>query len=297
MPSTFSAIDLSRLPAPDVIDPLDFEALFTEMVAALKAYIPDFDETLESDPAVKVLQVCAYFRLLDRQRVNDAGRALMLAYARGADLDNLGALLGVSRLELIPADPVTGAPATMESDDDFRRRITLAPEGFSVAGPRGAYIFHALSADPDVLDASAVSPAPTQVDVYVLSRSGTGAASPTLVSAVASALSAEDVRPLGDQVTVHAATIVNYAIVASLTSYAGPDSALVLAEAQSRIAAWVADSRKIGRDITRAGIIAALFAGGVQNVTLTQPAADVVIDDTQAANCTGITVTWSGQAE
>jgi phage-related baseplate assembly protein len=98
-------------------------------------------------------------------------------------------------------------------------------------------------------------------------------------------------------VTVHAATIVNYAIVASLTSYAGPDSALVLAEAQSRIAAWVADSRKIGRDITRAGIIAALFAGGVQNVTLTQPAADVVIDDTQAANCTGITVTWSGQAE
>lgn len=297
MPSTFSAIDLSRLPAPSVIEPLDYETMFAEMVTALKVYIPEFDETLESDPAVKVLQVCAYYRLLDRQRVNDAARATMLAYARGADLDNLGALVGVTRLEITPADPVAGTPAVMEGDEDLRRRITLAPEGYSVAGPRGAYIFHALSADPDVLDASAISPAPTQVDVYVLSRSGTGAASPALVSTVDAALNAETVRPLGDQVTIHAATITNYAIVANLFTFAGPDSAVVIAEAQSRIDAWVEDNRRIGRDITRSGIIAALFAGGVQNVTLTSPAADVVIDDSHAAWCTGITINWAGTAE
>lgn len=297
MPSTFSAIDLSRLPAPDVIAPLDYETIYAEMLAKLREYIPTFDDSIESDPAVRILQVCAYFRLLDRQRVNDAARAVMVAYALGADLDHLGALLGVARLVITPADPLTGAPAVLESDDAFRRRITLAPEGFSVAGPQGAYIFHALSADPEVLDASAISPAPTEVEVYVLSRTGNGAASPALIATVDAALNSESIRPLGDLVTVQSATIVNYAINASIHTFAGPDSAIVLAEAQARIAAWVADSHRIGRDVTRAGIIAALFTAGTQNVTLTSPAADIVVDESHAAYCTGITVTHAGIAE
>lgn len=296
MPSTFTAIDLSQIPAPDVIEPLDYETIYAEMLAKLLEYIPDFDDSLESDPAVRVLQVCAYLRLMDRQRVNDAARAVMLAYAIGADLDNLGALVGVARLEITPADDVAGTPAIMESDEDFRRRITLAPEGYSVAGPRGAYIFHALSADADVADASAISPAPTQVEVYVLSRTGDGTAPPALLTAVDAALNGEDVRPLADQVTVLSASIVNFSIDANITTFAGPDSSVVMAEAQSRIDAWVIANRKMGRDITRAGIIAALFAGGVQNVDLTSPAADISLDDTEAGYCTGVTLTWAGTA-
>ena len=46
----------------------------------------------------------------------------------------------------------------------------------SVAGPTGAYEFHALSADGDVKDAAATSPAPGEVVVTVLSRTGDGAA-------------------------------------------------------------------------------------------------------------------------
>jgi phage-related baseplate assembly protein len=45
----------------------------------------------------------------------------------------------------------------MEADEDLRQRIVLAPESFSVAGPELAYVFHARSAHPDVLDASATS--------------------------------------------------------------------------------------------------------------------------------------------
>lgn len=296
MPSTFTAIDLSQIPAPDVIEPLDYETIYAEMLAKLVEYIPDFDASLESDPAVRVLQVCAYLRLMDRQRVNDAARAVMLAYAMGADLDNLGALVDVARLEITPADDVAGTPAVMESDEDFRRRITLAPEGYSVAGPRGAYIFHALSADADVADASAISPAPTQVEVYVLSRTADGTAPPALLTAVDAALNGEDVRPLADQVTVLSASIVNFSIDANITTFAGPDSSVVMAEAQSRIDAWVIANRKMGRDITRAGIIAALFAGGVQNVDLTSPAADISLDDTEAGYCTGVTLTWAGTA-
>lgn len=72
--------------------------------------------------------------------MNDAARAIMPAYAVGVDLDNIAALFGIVRFVITPADPQTGAPAVMESDADFRRRMVLAPEGFSVAGPEGAYI-------------------------------------------------------------------------------------------------------------------------------------------------------------
>jgi len=297
MPSTFTAIDLSQIPAPDVIEPLDYETIYAEMIAKLREFIPDFDDSIESDPAVRALQVAAYYRLLDRQRVNDASRANMLAYATGADLDNLGAYYGVVRLTLTPADEEAGTAAVTESDEDFRRRIALAPEGFSVAGPRGAYIFYALSADSDVADANAISPAACEVEVYVLSRTGNGEASPALLAAVEAALSGEDTRPIGDLVTVHSADIVEYAIAATLPTFAGPDKDVVLAEAQARIDKWVADNRKIGRNVNRAAICAALFPGGVENVLLASPPADIPIDETQAGHCTGITLNWGGVAE
>lgn len=297
--ATFTAIDLSRLPAPTLIETLSYEATYAEMLAKLKESLPDFDDSLESDPAVKVLQLCAYFRMLDRQRVNDAARALMIAFATGSDLDQLGARpeFNVARLELAPADPVTGTAAIMESDDEFRRRIVLAPEAFSVAGPSGAYISHALSADPDVLDASAVSPSPAVVNVYVLSRTGTGTAAAPLLATVTAALSGETVRPIGDRLTVYTASIVTYAVTASIKTFSGPDPAVVLAEAQARIEAYVADAKRLGRDITRSAIFAALHVAGVQNVTLTSPAADLVNNDNQAGHCTGITLTYAGVAE
>ena len=182
--STFTAVDLSRLPAPAVVELLSYEQILAAMLADLRDRDPQFTALTESDPAFKLLQVCAYREMLVRQRCNEAARAVMLAYAIGTDLDHLGALLGVTRLQLDPGDPINSIPPTMESDTEFRRRIQLAPEGFSVAGPEGAYIFHALSADPDVLDASATSPTPGEVVVTVLSRQGDGAPSAPLVAAV-----------------------------------------------------------------------------------------------------------------
>ncbi|TAE85068.1 MAG: baseplate assembly protein, partial [Verrucomicrobia bacterium] len=210
--STFTQIDLSTLPAPNVIEELSFESIFSAMLADLQARDPAFSALVESDPAYKILEVAAYRELLVRQRVNDAARAVMLAYATGADLDQLGALLGVARFELEPADneAVPPVPAVMESDTEFRRRIQLSLEGFSVAGPRGAYIFHGLSADPNVLDISATSPDPGEVVITVLSRLGNGSASNDLLDAVEARLNADEIRPLTDLVTVQSASIVNF---------------------------------------------------------------------------------------
>lgn len=297
MPGTFTAVDLSRLPFPAVVEPLDFETIFAAMLADLRQRAPSFDALVESDPAYKILEVAAYRELLLRQRVNESAKAVTLAYAVGSDLDHIASRYNVQRLVIDPGDPNAmplPRPAIFESDTDLRRRTQLAFEGFSTAGPDGAYLFHALGAHGQVLDVSVYSPAPGDVVVAVLSRVGDGTADAPLLAAVDAALNAERVRPLTDHVFVQAASIVPFAVTASLTLYPGPDAAVVLADAIARLQAFVADNHRLGRDITRAGLIAALCTAGVQNVALVAPAADIEITPLQAPWCTGTSVTIGG---
>lgn len=294
--ATFTAVDLSRLSSPDVVELLDFDTIFADAVARMKVHMPEF-ETRESDPATKQLLVLSYFAQLLRQRINDAARAVMPAHAVGADLDNIAAIFGITRFTLTPADPRIGAAAVMESDADFRRRMVLAPEGYSVAGPEGSYIFHALSADADILDASASSPSPGEVLVSILSREGSGAASAALVAKVDAYLSDVTRRPLTDLVTVQSAAIINYDVVATLHTYRGPDADIVLDAARTRLAAYVADCHRLGRDVTRSGIFAALHVDGVQNVDLIRPAADLIVSRQAAPYCTSVGVTFAGVGE
>ncbi|MFC4256684.1 baseplate assembly protein [Altererythrobacter xixiisoli] len=328
--ATFTAVDLSRLAPPDIVERLDFETAYAQAVARFKAAYPDH-VLRDSDPAAKVLQDIAYRAMHQRQRVNDATRAVMPAFAVGADLDHIAAIVGVRRLTITPADPANGTPAIMESDDDLRRRMVLAPEGYSVAGPRGAYVSHALSADADVLDADAYGPKPADIralvmailadhgadtaltqamataldaadwpgDVIIslLARSGTGEASPALTDRIEAYLSDETRRPLTDHVIVRSAEIIDYAIEATISTFTGPDAAIVLDAARRRIEAYVADSHRLGRDITRSGIFAALHTEGVHQVVLHTPADDIIIARHQAPNCNGIMLTHTGVGE
>lgn len=289
-----TAIDLSQLPAPDVVEALDFETILAARRADFLARYPEFTAFVESDPAIKLLETGAYRELILRQRINDAARSVMLAYAQGGDLDNLAILFGVTRQLITPADPQAGIDAVFEDDTALRRRVLLAPDSYSVAGPASAYVFHALSADGDVLDASAVSPEPGEVTVAVLSRQGDGTASPELVATVEELLAGDEVRPLTDAVTVQSAQIVQFDIEAQLILYPGPDSQLILQTANEQLDALLAANRRLGRDITRSAIIAALHVGGVQNVLLADPVADVLIDPISAASLNTRTVTIAG---
>lgn len=107
--------------------------------------------------------------------------------------------------------------AIMEADDDLRSRVLLASDSYLVAGPASAYVFHARSADGDVLDAAATSPEPGEVVVSVLSRLGDGTASPELLATGEAVVNAHTVRPLNDLVTIASAGIVDFAIEAPLT--------------------------------------------------------------------------------
>lgn len=290
MPGTFTAVDLSRLPPPTVIEQVDYEALLADAIAQLKARDPVFDALVESDPAHKILQVCIYREMILRQQFNTRLRGMMLAYATGSDLDHLGALMGVTRLTLKAGDPAHGIEAQMESDHDLRYRIQLAPEGYSVAGPTGAYLYHALSSDADVLDASATSPSPGEVLITILSRSGDGTASDALCQRVLRVLSADTVRPLTDHVTVKPAQITLYAVDAVLDVFPGPDSSIVMANARTQLQERLRATQRLGRDIALSAIIAALHVEGVYRVQLKSPSADLVNSLTQAAFCQAITL-------
>ncbi|BCR26627.1 baseplate assembly protein [Aquipseudomonas alcaligenes] len=297
--SQFTAINLALVAAPKVVEELDFEQVYGEMLADLLTRMPEFDALLESEPVIKILQVAAYRETVLRQRVNDAARAVMLPYSTGNDLDNLGALFGVQRLMLSPAVPAAIPPiaAVYEGDNDFRYRIQLSLEGLSTAGPEGAYIYHALSADGQVLDASATSPTPGQVVITVLSRQGSGVPSAQLLATVLAKLSDESVRPLTDFIQVQAATVVPYQVTATLYFYAGPDREVIMANARAALQAYTDAQHRLGLDVTLSGIYAALHQPGVQRVDLTSPTANLVLNRQSASYCTAINLTDGGLDE
>lgn len=301
-----ATIDLSQLPAPVVVETLDYETLLAERKATLISLYPEEQReaiartlSLESEPIVKLLQENAYREVLLRQRINEAAKGVMVAYALDADLDQLGANNGVERLTITPADSTTIPPtaAVMESNDDYRARIAAAFEGLSVAGPTGAYEYHARSADGRVADASAISPSPAVVTVTVLAREGDGTAAADLLAVVDKALNDENVRPVADRVNVRSADIVNYKIEAEIFIYPGPEAEPVRAASEAKLAAYVTAQKRLGRDIRLSALYAAIHVEGVQRVNLIQPAADVVLDKTQAAYCTGYTLSVGGSDE
>lgn len=329
-----NTIDLSKLPAPNVVEPLDYETLLAQRKSELLGLMPELADTLEleSEPITIQLQASVYRELNLRQRINQSAKAVMLAYAEDDDLNHLGALLGVQRLTLVEADPNANPPVEeeLESNTAFRERIQLSLDGLSTAGPEQAYIYHARSADPRVKDAKVDSPtferavldlgveetlpagaivliptydaglanpSPGDVVLSVLSTEGDGTAPGDLLTAVDSAVSGEDKRPTTDHVIVQTAAIINYTIEAELTIYPGPDGTTVLEAAQAAVDKYTSENHRLGRDITRSGIYAALHREGVQNVDLTAPAADIPVSIAEAAYCTSTSITLGGTNE
>jgi len=301
-----ATIDLSQLPAPNVVEVLDYESVLSERKTTLLSLCDESQRDavartlqLESEPLTKLLEESAYREIIWRQRVNEAARANMLAYATGSDLDNLGANYNILRLIITPADEtvIPPVPAIFESDSDFRVRIQQAFEGLSVAGSVGSYQFHGRSADGRVADVSVVSPSPASVTISVLSREGNGAASQELTDIVYLALNAEDVRPVADRVTVQSAKIVTYEINAVLYLYPGPEVEPVRQAAEDKLKAYISAQHRLGRDIRKSAIYAALHVEGVQRVELAQPVADIVLDETQASYCSDYTLTVGGADE
>ncbi|EEP1514427.1 baseplate assembly protein, partial [Salmonella enterica] len=268
-----ATVDLSQLPQPAIIEALDFEVILAEIKHFMVGKFPEERRPavaaaleLESEPLNIIAQAFAWRELLLRQRINDGAAACMLSHSVSADLDNIAGNMGTRRLVITPATDTTDA--VMESDTALRMRAQAAFDGLSVAGPTGAYEYFARSASGNVADAKAVSPSPAVVVISVLSTEGDGTATPELLATVTDALSAEDRRPVGDRLTVQSAEIVSYNINARLFFYPGPESEPIQNAAHDALRAWITLQGKIGRDVARSAIMAALHVQGIQRVEL-----------------------------
>lgn len=294
-----SAIDLSKLPPPDVVELLDFEAILAERKASLIASYPADQQAaiaatlaLESEPLTKMLQENTYRELILRARINSASVANMVAWAEKADLDNLVANWNVERLVVQPGNDTATPPipTIMESDDALRERALLAWDALSVAGPREAYRYHARTADGAVMDAEPTSPSPGVVDVYILAATGNGTPSAELLTKVATYLTDEDRVPLTDNVHVKAAQVLPYPLAIRLfIPAAGPSAAAITAEAERRLLDVINPRRRIGVEVPRSLLDSALHVQGVTKVELVGWA-DITPAKHQAAWCSGYTI-------
>ena len=209
MAGSTTAVDLSLLSPPDVVEQIDFEVI---LAAALEDYYAKMDalgieytKLRESDPAYKLAEAFAYREMLVRQRANDSAKAVLLAYAKGNDLEHKAAERNLQRRVITPATEIE--PAVMETDETLRARVQLAPEGYTTAGSEGSYIFHGMNADVRVKDIQPDSPTPGIVNIYVLSTEGNGTASEELLTIVENALNKKEVRPLTDSVNIFSASL------------------------------------------------------------------------------------------
>ncbi|NUZ11754.1 baseplate J/gp47 family protein [Pseudoalteromonas sp. McH1-7] len=311
----FSAVDLGQLPASDLLAPVQFDTLYNELKQALAAACPDLGEPLPSDPLAKLMEVFAYRELLLRHQINEGAQQVLLAKATSSELDYLGNRFLVTR-------------EVDESDARFRERIRLALEGFSTAGPIGAYCFHAFKALPQVKDVFVESPefallqvepplselvpaqtkllhcthaarlqdaAPGDVAITVLTDSGNGIPSQDEITAITDYLFQEEIRPLTDRPRILAAEVKEFTLHAKLYLYPGPDEQKVKTLVERSVKQWLQAHHKLNHDIRMSGLYGALHQTGVQRVELVSPTEDIINAPWQAAYCTKVEVEIAGR--
>ena len=273
-----SEIDLSKLPAPELVIKMTAEEIFEARLAELKAEGVDINNFTASDPIYRILLAASYRESLLRHTVNEQTLGNMLAFADGAQLDHFAAN-PIYNLQRLPG----------EDNAAFKRRIQLSPEAYSVAGPAGKYIYEALSADTNVKDASFDSPQPMHAEVTILSKAGNGTPSTELINSVSSHLMDDGVRPQTDLVAVVAPTILTYSISATLQLANGPDRDSVFNQARLKLQNYVDIQHVLGGQVVLAGVLAALMVEGVVDVSLSN-FSEVKANQKQAPYCSAITL-------
>jgi phage-related baseplate assembly protein len=252
---------------------------------------------IESEPMTKLIENAAYREMILRARFNDDARALMLPFAKGADLDYIGITYynNETRLVITPADAAANPPvaAVYESDEDYRSRLELKPESYSTAGAPESYEFHARSASGLVKGAKCTSPMPGTSLIYVLSYEGNGVPSQAVLDLVNARLHLPSVKPLSEEVIAQAAEIINYNLVADLYVYRGAVGDLCVSGAQAGLEGYAKAIHKLGEAVTYSGANAAAKVAGVQRVVLNIPET-IPVTSGQAPYCTGIVVRIAG---
>ncbi len=249
----------------NIIEPLNFEEIFSRMKEELISRDESFTALVESDSAMKVLEVAAWRELLLRPRINEAVKSNLLKFATGEDLDNLAEFYGVERQK-------------EEDDERFRKIIKAKIIGWSTGGSKEHYRYHALSADSRVKDALVESPIPGKVQVSILSTE-LSTLQEELLEIVKNQLNREDVRILTDTVEVVSCNMIEIDIHSKI-SIKRPD---IIETMKKKFIEKFGTTKRLGWKVTRSWIIANLFMEGGENVELIEPREDIGVKGNECA--------------
>jgi phage-related baseplate assembly protein len=144
-PNVTSAIDLSKLPPPLIVENISYERILADLKADFMARMtqeyPDY-VLAAADPASKLLEASAFREVRLRQRVNDGVKECMLAFSEASNLDHIAAFTNIERETYDDIDPLTNKQRK-ESDASLRSRSLLSFDRYSTCGAFAAYIFQA----------------------------------------------------------------------------------------------------------------------------------------------------------
>lgn len=180
----------------------------------------------------------------------------------------------------------------IESDESYRQRIFLAPETFSVAGPKLAYVYHTKSVSSDIIDVAVVSDVPGVVKIYPLLTGGTMPGE-ELLQSINNKLSASDVRPLTDKVEVLEPVRKEYNIDLDYYLYEERD-AIHDEKVQKVVSDYIMWQKSVlGRDINPDKLIADLQALGIKRVVIREPVFTKV-ESNELAVCISASASFKG---
>lgn len=287
-----TAIDLSRLPAPEAIEIISLEQLdaaYRERFLAewaiqqeLDATLPDFTEQgLATHPAIVVGRAWRYLRNLDRNRVNDGLKALLAPLSKGSNLDSLVAARNVSRLTIAPA--TVNSEAVMEGDEALLRRFLLSFDVPS-SGSAGRYLFDAWTAWPQSSDrvlglwdarvnGRSVHGRKGDTDVVIIGPFGRLPTTEELAT-VRSVVAHPDRVPEAVGLSVLGAVRTEYqaSFVIEVPS-SGPSPDLLKTEAIKRISDVATERIKIGAEVPAGLLLGAAYGSGIIKVRDLSPIA------------------------
>lgn len=142
-----------------------------------------------------------------------------------------------------------------EEDEAYRERLAELPESFTSAGSEGAYKFHTKKASSLVTDVVIKSPSENVLDIYVINK--TKLLPSEEKTAILNYLQKEDIKALGDKITIKDPEIHNYNI--HIQYYLYKDARISKEPLENRLKGnlkkW-AENKKIGEKINIQDIIA-----------------------------------------
>lgn len=287
-----AVLDITTLPAPAVIQEVDYELILARQKAqfitewnALRVTFPELPAydtlSIESDPVGIVTQAESYREMLLLARINEAARARLLAFAVGSDLDQLAAFYDVVR-----------QPG--ETDTRLKTRVILAIQGRSTGGPKERYKSIVMNADVRVasVEVYRVGRSPL-IYVAIYSTEPNGVASEGLLTIVRAALENDNVQLVNDEFVVASAVLTVVNLVANIWLLPDADEATVTRAATALRDAWAIE-QQLGRDLIREWWVSKLMISGVHKIT--PITADVVVPPSQAAAIGTITLNLQGRA-